>query len=62
MWPEGAITSRNSLTYKDAGVAIDAGKAFVEAIAPLANATARPGSAAGLCAFRPFFDLTAAGY
>ena len=62
MWPEDAITSRNSPTYKDAGVDIDAGNAFVEAIAPLAKATARPGSAAGLGGFGAFFDLKAAGY
>ena len=62
MWPEDAITSRNSPTYKDAGVDIDAGNAFVEAIGPLAKATARPGSAAGLGGFGAFFDLKAAGY
>jgi phosphoribosylformylglycinamidine cyclo-ligase len=62
MWPEDAITSRNSITYKDAGVDIDAGNAFVEAIKPLAKATARPGSVAGLGGFGAFFDLKAAGY
>jgi len=62
MSPEDAITSRNSLTYKDAGVDIDAGNAFVEAIKPLAKATARPGSDAGLGGFGAFFDLKAAGY
>jgi phosphoribosylformylglycinamidine cyclo-ligase len=62
MWPEDAITSRNSLTYKDAGVDIEAGNAFVEAIKPLATATARPGSGAGLGGFGAFFDLKAAGY
>jgi phosphoribosylformylglycinamidine cyclo-ligase len=62
MWPEDAITSRNSLTYKDAGVDIKAGNAFVEAIKPLAKATARPGAGAGLGGFGAFFDLKAAGY
>ncbi|WP_428262721.1 phosphoribosylformylglycinamidine cyclo-ligase [Haliangium sp.] len=45
-----------SVTYKDAGVDIDAGNRLVEAIAPLAQATSRPevlgglGGFAGLCA------------
>jgi phosphoribosylformylglycinamidine cyclo-ligase len=62
MSPEDAITSRNPLTYKDAGVDIEAGNAFVEAIKPLAKATARSGSGAGLGGFGAFFDLKAAGY
>src|SRR5215831_3110475 len=51
-----------SLTYRDAGVDIDAGNAIVEAIKPLAKATARTGSDAGLGGFGAFFDLRAAGY
>jgi phosphoribosylformylglycinamidine cyclo-ligase len=50
------------LTYRDAGVDIDAGEALVEAIKPLAKATARSGSEAGLGGFGAFFDLKAAGY
>jgi phosphoribosylformylglycinamidine cyclo-ligase len=50
------------LTYRDAGVDIDAGEALVEAIRPLAKATARSGSDAGLGGFGAFFDLKAAGY
>jgi len=57
-----AITSRNHLTYKDAGVDIDAGNALVKAIKPLAAATARPGTAAGLGGFGALFDLAQAGY
>ncbi len=60
MWPEDAITSRNSPTDKDAGVDIDAGNAFVEAIGPPAKATARPGSAAGLGGGRRSGRLVAA--
>lgn len=41
---------------------IDAGNALVEAIKPLAKATARKGSDAGLGGFGAFFDLKAAGY
>jgi len=55
-------TSGNGLTYRDAGVDIDAGNALVEAIKPLARATARTGSDAGLGGFGAFFDLRAAGY
>jgi phosphoribosylformylglycinamidine cyclo-ligase len=50
------------LTYKDAGVSIDAGNALVKAIGPLARSTARPGANAELGGFGGFFDLNAAGY
>ncbi len=50
------------MTYRDAGVDIDAGEALVEAIKPLAKSTARSGSDAGLGGFGAFFDLKAAGY
>ncbi|CAA6604612.1 phosphoribosylaminoimidazole synthetase [Rhodospirillaceae bacterium LM-1] len=54
--------STSSLTYKDAGVDIDAGTALVEAIKPLAGATRRTGTEAGLGGFGALFDLKAAGY
>jgi phosphoribosylformylglycinamidine cyclo-ligase len=50
------------LTYREAGVDIAAGEALVEAIKPLAKATARSGSDAGLGGFGAFFDVKAAGY
>ena len=50
------------MTYREAGVDIDAGESLVEAIKPLAKATARSGSDAGLGGFGAFFDLKAAGY
>jgi phosphoribosylformylglycinamidine cyclo-ligase len=56
---EEAIKTRS---YKEAGVDIDAGEALVERIKPLARATRRPGSDAGLGGFGAFFDLKAAGY
>ena len=52
----------NGLTYAGAGVDIDAGEALVEAIKPLARATARPGAEASLGGFGALFDLKAAGY
>ena len=48
--------------YRDAGVDIDAGDAFVEAIRPLAETTMRPGVMAGLGGFGGLFDLKATGY
>ncbi|HXQ52794.1 MAG TPA: phosphoribosylformylglycinamidine cyclo-ligase [Stellaceae bacterium] len=48
--------------YREAGVDIDAGNALVEALKPLARATARAGSDAGLGGFGALFDLKAAGY
>jgi phosphoribosylformylglycinamidine cyclo-ligase len=50
------------VTYRDAGVDIDAGNELVRRIAPLAKATARPGAEAGLGGFGALFDLKAAGY
>ncbi len=52
----------NGLTYRDAGVDIDAGDALVEAIRPLARSTRRPGSDAGIGGFGALFDLRAAGF
>ena len=55
-------TGRNSLTYKDAGVDIDAGEALVARIAPFAKATRRSGADADLGGFGGLFDLKAAGF
>ena len=46
-----------SLSYRDAGVDIDAGNALVERIKPLAAATARPGVVTGLGGFGALFEL-----
>src|SRR4249919_1340786 len=56
------IAGRNSITYKDAGVDIDAGDALVDRIAPAAKATARAGADAALGGFGGLFDLRAAGF
>jgi len=53
---------RNSQTYADAGVDIDAGNRLVDRIKPLAGATRRPGSCAELGGFGGLFDLRAAGF
>ncbi|HKY93671.1 MAG TPA: phosphoribosylformylglycinamidine cyclo-ligase [Kiloniellales bacterium] len=52
----------NNLTYKAAGVDIEAGEALVEAIKPLAASTDRPGIMGGLGGFGALFDLKAAGF
>lgn len=51
-----------SVTYRDAGVDIEAGDALVEAIKPLAKSTLRPGVMGGLGGFGALFDLKAAGF
>ena len=54
--------NRPPLTYKDAGVDIDAGDALVEHIKPLARSTDRRGVMGGLGGFGGLFDLKAAGF
>ena len=52
----------NGLTYRAAGVDIEAADALVETIKPLARATNRPGVMGGLGGFGALFDLKAAGF
>jgi phosphoribosylformylglycinamidine cyclo-ligase len=52
----------NGLSYRDAGVDIDAGEALVEAIKPLAKSTSRAGVASSLGGFGAMFDLKGAGF
>src|SRR6202012_5408759 len=59
---ESGTAGRNGLTYKEAGVDIDAGEALVARIAPAAKATRRPGADAELGGFGGLFDLKAAGF
>lgn len=54
--------TKNGISYRDAGVDIDAGNALVERIKPAAAATARPGVMDALGGFGALFDLKAAGY
>lgn len=48
---------KQSLTYKDAGVDIDAGEDLIEAIKPLAKSTMRPGVLEGLGGFGALFQV-----
>jgi len=48
---------RDPLSYRDAGVDIDAGDALVEAIKPLARRTLRPEVLAGIGGFGALFEL-----
>jgi phosphoribosylformylglycinamidine cyclo-ligase len=52
----------NGLSYKAAGVDIDAGNALVEAIKPAVRTTRRSGADAELGGFGGLFDLKAAGF
>ena len=54
--------SKTPLSYRDAGVDIEAGERLVDAISPMAKATARAGVMGGLGGFGALFDLKAAGY
>lgn len=54
--------SKPSLTYASAGVSVDNGNAFVEAIKPYVKATRRPGSDADIGGFGGTFDLRPLGY
>ena len=53
---------QNSLSYKDAGVDIDAGNALVDAIKPLAALTKRLGADSDLGGFGGLFDLKSCGF
>src|SRR5919107_1652648 len=52
----------NRLSYKQAGVDIDAGNALVDAIKPVVRTTRRPGADAEIGGFGGLFDLKAAGF
>ncbi|UCC13440.1 MAG: phosphoribosylformylglycinamidine cyclo-ligase [Gammaproteobacteria bacterium] len=55
------MNDKSSLTYRDAGVDIDAGNELVERIKPLVAATSRAGVLAGIGGFGGLFELPA-GY
>ncbi len=53
---------RTPLTYRDAGVDIDAGDELVEAIKPIAASTNRPGVLAGIGGFGAMFQIPPGSY
>ncbi|HXG77923.1 MAG TPA: phosphoribosylformylglycinamidine cyclo-ligase [Methyloceanibacter sp.] len=64
--PSGSVPTASkdspSLTYRDAGVDIDAGNTLVRAIAPLAANTKRSGVLGAIGGFGGLFDLKACGF
>ena len=52
------MTSKKPITYRDAGVDIDAGDALVEAIKPRAKRTLRPEVLAGIGGFGALFEIS----
>ena len=55
-------SQRISLSYRDAGVDIDAGDALVDAIKPIAESTRRPGMLEGLGGFGALFEIPPGKY
>ncbi len=55
--PVDSNSQTSSLSYRDAGVDIEAGNALVDRIKPLAAKTKRPGVMAGLGGFGSLFEL-----
>ncbi len=55
-------SATNGLSYKQAGVDIDAGNALVEAIKPAVKSTRRPGADGEIGGFGGLFDLKATGF
>lgn len=56
------MNEKKSLSYRDAGVDIDAGNRLVDLIKPLTRATARPGADGSIGGFGGVFDLARTGY
>ena len=57
-----AMSTRDPLSYRDAGVDIDSGAALVERITPFARSTVRDGVVGGLGGFGGLFELAKAKY
>jgi len=52
----------SGLTYREAGVDIEAGESLVQRIRPLAKSTSRPGCTPDLGLFGGIFDLKPLGF
>ncbi|MES2771270.1 MAG: phosphoribosylformylglycinamidine cyclo-ligase [Pseudomonadota bacterium] len=57
LFPETTVQPNPGLSYRDAGVDIDAGDALVERIKPLAKKTLRDGVLAGIGGFGALFEV-----
>lgn len=62
LMPDSTKMPSNGLSYKQAGVDIDAGNALVEAIKPAVKSTRRSGADGEIGGFGGLFDLKAAGF
>jgi phosphoribosylformylglycinamidine cyclo-ligase len=60
--PSKSPSTNGSVTYRDAGVDIDAGNDLVRIIKPLAKSTSRAGADVDLGGFGGLFDLKRAGF
>lgn len=58
----GTPSDRESATYEDAGVSIDAGNRLIDLIRPALSKTRRAGADANIGGFGGVFDLAKAGY
>ena len=56
------MNQKKSVTYRDAGVDIDAGNQLVERIKPLVKATRRPGVMGSIGGFGGLFELDISKY
>ncbi|MFQ5470328.1 MAG: phosphoribosylformylglycinamidine cyclo-ligase [Gammaproteobacteria bacterium] len=62
MTSQGPTRTNSPLSYRDAGVDIDAGNQLIEKINPIAKRTHRPGVLAGLGGFGALFELPLDNY
>lgn len=60
--PNTSGTTKQPLSYADAGVSVSSGNNLINRIKPLVASTARPGAAANIGGFGGELDLSAAGY